>query len=98
MTFKHDYSQCMMMKLKMADPDRKGGSDVHCNCEQALEIIRQTDNLTLGVKKIIYLVGWQYNGHDDKYPSFFEVNEGIKRKCDAVARARPDAAINSLRI
>lgn len=86
MTFTHDYSKCMMMKLKMADPDRKGGSCVHCDCEKALEIIRQADNLTLGVKKIIYLVGWQYNGHDDKYPAFFQVNEGIKRKSDATAR------------
>lgn len=89
MGFTHDYTRCMMMKLKMADPDRKGGSIIHCNCEKALEIIKQTDNITLGVKKIIYLVGWQYNGHDDKYPAFFEVNEGIKRECD-------DTALDSL--
>ncbi len=89
MGFTHDYTRCMMMKLKMADPDRKGGSIIHCDCEKALEIIKQTDNITLGVKKIIYLVGWQYNGHDDKYPAFFEVNEGIKRKCD-------DTALDSL--
>lgn len=89
MGFTHDYTHCMMMKLKMADPDRKGGSIIHCNCEKALEIIKQTDNITLGVKKIIYLVGWQYNGHDDKYPAFFEVNEGIKRECD-------DTALDSL--
>lgn len=89
MGFAHDYTRCMMMKLKMADPDRKGGSIIHCNCEKALEIIKQTDNITLGVKKIIYLVGWQYNGHDDKYPAFFQVNEGIKRKCD-------DTALDSL--
>lgn len=75
----------MMTKLLMAVPDRKGGSIINCNCEKALEIIRQTDNFTLGIKKIVYLVGWQYNGHDDKYPAFFEVNEGIKRKCDKTA-------------
>lgn len=85
MKFSHDYTKCMMTKLKMADPDRKGGSIVYCDCEKALEIIRQTDNITLGVKKIVYLVGWQYNGHDDRYPSFFEVNEGIKRKQDKTA-------------
>ena len=28
--------------------------------------------------KIIYLVGWQYNGHNDKYPAFFEVNRALK--------------------
>lgn len=81
----HDYTKCMMTKLMMAVPDRKGGTIVSKNCEDALEIIRQTDNLTLGVKKIVYLVGWQYNGHDDKYPAFFQVNDGIKRKCDKTA-------------
>lgn len=86
MAFRHDYTQCMMTKLIMAYPDRKGGSVILCDCEKALDIIRKTDKLTLGVKKIIYLVGWQYNGHDDKYPAFFEVNEGIKRKGDACAR------------
>lgn len=88
--FQHDYTQCMMTKLKMADPDTKGGSIIYCDCDKALEIIKQTDNLTLGIKKIIYLVGWQYLGHDDKYPAFFEANKGIKRACD------PDA-MESLR-
>lgn len=85
MNFTHDYKKCMMTKLKMADPDRKGGSIIYCDCEKALEIIKQTDCITLGIKKIVYLVGWQYNGHDDKYPAFFEVNEGIKRACDKTA-------------
>lgn len=82
MNFRHDYTKCMMTKLLMAYPDRKGGSVIRCDCEKALSIIRAVDNITLGVKKIVYLVGWQYNGHDDKYPAFFEVNDGIKRKVD----------------
>lgn len=85
MKFSYDYTQTMMMKLKMADPDRKGGSTVYCNAERALEIIKGVDKITLGVKKIIYLVGWQYLGHDDKYPAFYEVNEGIKRAADSTA-------------
>lgn len=85
MKFSYDYTQTMMMKLKMADPDRKGGSIIYCNAEKALEIIKGVDKITLGIKKIIYLVGWQYLGHDDKYPSFFEVNEGIKRDNDKTA-------------
>ncbi len=32
--------------------------------------------------KIIYLVGWQNNGHDDKYPDIFEVNKALKRDED----------------
>lgn len=82
MKFSYDYTKTMMMKLKMADPDRKGGSTIYCNAEKALEIIKGVDEITLGIKKIIYLVGWQYLGHDDKYPAFFDVNNGIKRPND----------------
>ena len=72
--------------MLLAVPDKNGGSDVRLTFEQALEIIRQSDNLSLGVPKIVYLVGWQYNGHDDKYPAFFEVNEYLKRDTDVSAR------------
>ena len=85
MAFNYDYSQCMVTKLLMAVPDRKGGSLVYCDCDKALNIIRETDNMTKGITKIVYLVGWQYNGHDDKYPAFFEVNEGIKGKGERTA-------------
>lgn len=85
MKFSYDYTNTMMMKLKMADPDRKGGSIIYCNAEKALEIIKGVDKITLGIKKIIYLVGWQYLGHDDKYPAFFDVNDGIKRPNDKTA-------------
>ncbi|MEI6578776.1 MAG: endo-alpha-N-acetylgalactosaminidase family protein [Eubacteriales bacterium] len=82
---KYDYMKTMMMKLFMAHPDQKGGSIVDCDFESALEIVKQTDALTLGAPKIIYLVGWQYNGHDDKYPSFGEVNHALKRPPDKTA-------------
>lgn len=36
--------------------------------------------------KIVYLVGWQYLGHDSKYPSWDCVNENLKRTCDNNAR------------
>ncbi|MDR1583742.1 MAG: endo-alpha-N-acetylgalactosaminidase family protein [Prevotellaceae bacterium] len=83
--YRHDYSQTWTTKMFLAKPDGKGGSDVKITFGQALEIIRRVDTLTLGVPKIIYLVGWQYNGHDDKYPAFFEVNPALKRKEDATA-------------
>ncbi|WP_460545393.1 endo-alpha-N-acetylgalactosaminidase family protein [Echinicola sediminis] len=82
----HNYSKSVVMKLLMAKPDAHGGSKVYCDFEKALEWIKQADNLTLQVPKIIYLVGWQYNGHDDKYPAFFEVNEALKRPEDQTAR------------
>ncbi len=85
MGFKHDYTQTMMMKLFMARPNSLGGSEVVCNFSQALEIVKATDIITVGVPKIIYLVGWQYNGHDDKYPAFFEVNKNLKNPEDETA-------------
>ena len=84
--FNHDYSQSLVMKLVMSVPDKKGGTKVINTFASALEIIKTADNLSLGVPKIIYLVGWQYNGHDDKYPAFFEVNKALKRSSDKNAR------------
>jgi hypothetical protein len=50
-----------------------------------LDAIRKIDNLTLGIPKIIFLVGWQFNGHDSGYPSWSVVNEHLKRPQDATA-------------
>ena len=84
--YNHDYSQTLVVKLLISLPDSSGGSKVYCDLNKALELIKQTDNLTLGVPKIIYLVGWQYRGHDDLYPAFFEVNPALKRPGDANAQ------------
>ena len=79
--------QTLVMKIGISVPVQKGGTKIINTFENALEIIRKADNLSLGVPKIIYLVGWQYNGHDDKYPAFFEVNKELKRPQDKDARA-----------
>lgn len=76
--YNYDYTKTMMMKLCLAVPDRNGGSTVINTFADAFEIIKKVDAITCGISKIIYLVGWQYNGHDDKYPDFFEVNEALK--------------------
>lgn len=86
----HPYHQTLTMKLFLSQAQfdgkykRKdnGNSTVQLTIEEALEVIRKIDNLTLGIPKIIYLVGWQYNGHDSKYPAFFEGNEKLKRPGD----------------
>jgi hypothetical protein len=69
-----DYSQTLTMKLFMAIPDENGGSDVAIGFDEALEFIKQIDLLSLGIPKIIYLVGWNHMGHDNKYPSWEVVN------------------------
>ena len=85
--YNYDYSQCMVMKLDMAYPekDMSGRSHVMMTFEEALPYIKAVDNMTPGITKIYYLVGWQYLGHDDKYPDFFEVNEALKRPQDKTA-------------
>ena len=88
---KYNYSQILTMKLMLSQAlyDGKlkrrdnGQSKVFLNYEQALDVIRRIDKLTLGIPKIIYVTGWQYNGHDSKYPAWFEGNERLKRPGDA---------------
>ncbi len=83
--WKHNYSQTLVMKMLLSVVNKDGSSNVVCDLDKALSIIQKTDVITLGVPKIIYMVGWQYNGHDDKYPAFFEVNPALKRPQDATA-------------
>jgi len=87
----HQYHQTLTLKLFLSQAmfDEKlkrkdnGQSEVFMNYEQALEVIRKIDYLTIGIPKIIYLVGWQYNGHDSKYPAWFEGNNRLKRPQDS---------------
>ena len=83
--FNYDYSKVMLMKLGIGTPDNHGGCRIFNTFEEALEKIKIVDHLTLGAPKIIYLVGWQYQGHDDRYPAFFEVNKSAKRLQDKTA-------------
>lgn len=86
MNFRFDYSKTILMKLDIGIPDNRGGCRLFNTFAQALEKIRIADALTAHAPKIVYLVGWQYQGHDDKYPAFFEVNEAAKRPQDKTAR------------
>jgi len=94
--FYRDYHQTLVLKLFMGmegDPVERLQTvpmfqkphDVLCTFEEALEVIRKTDNLTRGIPKIIYLVGWQKGGHDHGYPAWSEVNPRMKRPQDATA-------------
>ena len=91
---RYDYSKLYMSKLFLCmanyDPEYlgwckmrdNGTQSVNMTFEQALEVIKGLDALSPGLRKIIYLVGWQYLGHDSKYPAFFEGNEALKRPGD----------------
>ena len=66
--YRYDYTKTMMMKLGLAYPEPTDTSKSHVlmTFEQALECIKKIDAMTPYITKIYYLVGWQYNGHDDK--------------------------------
>jgi hypothetical protein len=99
--FYRDYHQTLVLKLFLGmegepvqrlakEPLFLTKHDVLCTFEEAREVIRKTDNLTRGIPKIVYLVGWQKGGHDHGYPAWDEVNPRLKRKQD-------DTALESLR-
>lgn len=81
--YRHDYAKTLTMKMFLSQPDGKGGSEVCLRFDEALDVIKEIDQITREIPKIIYLTGWQYLGHDDKYPSWSEVNENLKcKKCN----------------
>ncbi|MFB7676810.1 NPCBM/NEW2 domain-containing protein [Kitasatospora purpeofusca] len=85
--YMNDYSQVPINKIYLSQklgPDYNT-SKVYLNFAQALDAIKKLDNMMLGADKIVYLVGWQNNGHDSKYPSWAAVNEDLKRPEDATA-------------
>jgi len=53
--------------------------------QQALEVITTVHDLTCGVPQVVLLTGWQYEGHDSKYPAWGAASGHLKRPCDATA-------------
>lgn len=81
-----NYNQTLVMKVFLCHRDNVGGvRKVYLTFPDVLEVIKKLDTITLGLPKIVYLVGWQYSGHDSKYPSWEVVNERLKRPEDATA-------------
>ena len=89
----HAYHQSLVYTLGVAFAPYEGNSRrrdsgpgiVRKTFEQAAEFIQKVDRASDGMPKIVFLVGWQYEGHDSKYPAFFEVNKALKRPQDKTA-------------
>jgi hypothetical protein len=79
----HEYDQVLVYKI--AVDYCPANSMPPLNAAQTLDVIRRIDYLTRGIPKIVYLVGWQYQGHDTGYPALDKVNERLKRPEDANA-------------
>jgi hypothetical protein len=79
----NEYDQTLTYKIGINYSET---SDIKkLNAEEALQVIERVDNLTRGIPKIVYLVGWQYRGHDTGFPSFLKVNPVLKRENDSTA-------------
>lgn len=76
----HAYHRTWVTKFFLADKRPGGRSKVFLTFEGALDVIRRLDALSLGCPKIVYLVGWQFDGHDSKYPSWDEANPRLARE------------------
>lgn len=65
-----------------------GDGRINClyvNFEEGLEVIKRVHHLTCGTPQIVLLTGWQFEGHDSKYPSWARVNKHLKRPQDQTA-------------
>lgn len=60
-------------------------AEVLMTFEDSLEAIRRVSNLTCNMPQMMLLTGWQYEGHDSKYPAWGEVCKHLKREKDATA-------------
>ncbi len=87
----HPYHKMIVTKLALCDRNPDGSvGHIRFDFEQTLDIVRKLHNIIPDLPKIIYIVGWQFHGHDSKYPAWSEVNVHLKRPQD------PDA-VTSLR-
>jgi len=67
------YADKLIYKIYLDDPNLKDPSTF----DDALELIKKIAYLTDSAPQVVYLVGWQYNGHDTGYPAIDKVNERI---------------------
>jgi hypothetical protein len=59
------YHDCLIYKIFCDTP----GPQVVTTYQQALDIIRAAHDLAPWQKQVVYLVGWQFQGHDTGYPA-----------------------------
>ncbi len=56
---------------------RRGNTDENLTFNEVLERIKNFAVMTDSASYVIYLLGWQYTGHDTGYPSVDKVNEAL---------------------
>lgn len=77
--YNHAYHRSFVYKVWNAQkPD-----EIINTFADTLALIREIHRFTAGVPQVCYLVGWQYDGHDSKYPAWGAANHRLKRPEDA---------------
>ena len=79
--YEHEYDQIFVYKIGVDYCPVEKSSEL--NAAQVLDVIRKIDNISRGIPKMVYLVGWQFRGHDTGYPSFNKVNEALRNPGDS---------------
>jgi len=80
------YHQSLVYKVMNCVKDSEGNmKEVYLTFEQTLAAIEKIYHMTCGMPQVLYLTGWQYEGHDSKYPAWGEVNRHLKRPEDETA-------------
>lgn len=70
------YKEAIWYKIFCADPKR----GVMTTFKETLDIIRRVHRITDGARQIVYLVGWQFDGHDTGYPALDRLNESLAER------------------
>jgi hypothetical protein len=80
------WHQSLVYRIMHALRNGEGNLDqLFLTFEQGLDVIKRVYHMTCGVPQVVFLTGWQFEGHDSKYPSWSEVNRHLKRSQDATA-------------
>jgi hypothetical protein len=70
----YGYHETILYKLYLDDPRLASPLRTFRDC---LDVIRMVHEVSGGLRQVVYLVGWQYEGHDTGYPSHTHVNERV---------------------
>ena len=67
------YTGAMVYKVMV----QVGGADEAMTYREVLDLIRRVNRLTGRARQIVYLVGWQHDGHDTGFPDVFTANPKV---------------------
>ncbi len=88
------HRNAIFYKIKINDVISKDNPPT--NLAQTREMIDYIRNITDGIPQIIYLVGWQYDGHDTGYPAFDQLNPRMGTSEDLYALSKYCDSIGSV--